>query len=273
LIKILGGQHYEETLTAHRIAFSIFGKINSLNKEKVEGLFIQAFDEKTKQIQETAIDRNGEYRLRGMTPGNKYIIKVKIPSSSSIEKALPASIPITLGKEDVTGVEFVVLQRPKKIDIRGYLNFTDDEDMCPFTRAQNSYVELHKLDEEEDSVPKSKQINNACQFVFRHLDKKRYLVKVFEKQAKANTTPKMLYEYTVDLSDEREINGGVKIMKINIENSKKFAADNLNYTVYSPILLFTLVFCLLKLDYSIWIFQNVISKPFTFIGKLFSKRR
>jgi hypothetical protein len=82
LVKILGGQHYEETLVAHRIAFSIFGKINNLNKEKVEGLFIQAFDEKTKQIQETAIDKNGEYRLKGLNPGNKYIIRVKIPPNS-----------------------------------------------------------------------------------------------------------------------------------------------------------------------------------------------
>jgi protocatechuate 3,4-dioxygenase beta subunit len=82
LVKILGGQHYEETLVAHRIAFSIYGKINNLNKEKVEGLYIQAYDEKTRQLQETAIDKNGEYRLKGLNPGNKYIIKVKIPQNS-----------------------------------------------------------------------------------------------------------------------------------------------------------------------------------------------
>ncbi len=81
-IKINGGQHYEETLVAHRIAFSIYGKINNLNKEKVDGLYIQAYDEQTHQLQETAIDKNGEYRLRGLNPGKKYIIKVKIPSNS-----------------------------------------------------------------------------------------------------------------------------------------------------------------------------------------------
>jgi hypothetical protein len=82
LVQILGGQHYEETLTAHRIAFSIYGKINNLNREKVEGLYIQAYDEKTRQLQETAIDKNGEYRLRGLVPGRKYVIKVKIPANS-----------------------------------------------------------------------------------------------------------------------------------------------------------------------------------------------
>lgn len=53
-----------------------------MNKERVEGLYIQAYNEKTKQIQETAIDKNGEYRLKGLVPGHKYIIKVKIPANS-----------------------------------------------------------------------------------------------------------------------------------------------------------------------------------------------
>lgn len=61
--------------------FFIFS-VNNLNKEKVEGLYIQALNEKTKQIQETAIDKNGEYRLKGLNPGHKYVIKVKIPASS-----------------------------------------------------------------------------------------------------------------------------------------------------------------------------------------------
>ena len=78
----------------------------------------------------------GEYRLRGLLPGQSYDIRVKIPNNSSnlnlnyqaIEKALPASIPIKINQEDITDVDFVVLQRPKKIDIRGYINYTDEED-------------------------------------------------------------------------------------------------------------------------------------------------
>lgn len=82
LVNIKGGQHYEETIVGVRIAFSIYGKINNLNKERVEGLYIQAYDEKTKQIQETTIDKNGEYRLKGLNPGHNYVIKVKIPINS-----------------------------------------------------------------------------------------------------------------------------------------------------------------------------------------------
>ena len=34
LVKILGGQHYEEVLIAHRIAFSIYGKINNMIRDE-----------------------------------------------------------------------------------------------------------------------------------------------------------------------------------------------------------------------------------------------
>lgn len=54
-----------------------------MNKEKVEGLYIQAYSTKTRQIQETSIDKNGEYRLRGLVPGHEYEIRVKIPVNSS----------------------------------------------------------------------------------------------------------------------------------------------------------------------------------------------
>lgn len=167
-----------------------------------------------------------------------------------------------------------MLQRLKKIDIRGYLNYSDErEDKCPFAKAHNTYVELTKLDDEEENSPVTKQVSNACQFAFRNMDKKRYLLKVYEKQAKISTNPKLVYEKTVDLSDEREINGGVKILKIDIETLKKSVGENLNYTLYSPVLLFALLFSLLKYDYTIWLFNNVIYMPFRIIGKFFGRRK
>jgi hypothetical protein len=131
---------------------------------------------------------------------------------------------------------------------------------------------LTKLDDEEEHAPLTKQVSNACQFVFRNLDKKRYLIKIYEKQVKNSSNPKLLFEKTIDLSDEREISGGVKILKIDIETFKKTVSENLNYTIYSPILLFALVFSLLKYDYTVWFFNNVISMPFKVMGKIFGKR-
>lgn len=169
----------------------------------------------------------------------------------------------------------MVLQRPKKIDVRGYLNFTEEEDKCPFAKVQNIYVELTKTDEEEESsaAMKSKQVNHACQFVYRNLEKKRYSVKVYEKQGKLSPNPKLLLEQTIDLSDEREIAGGVKIQKLNIETNKKNSADNLNYTVYSPIFLFIMVFSILKFDYTVWIYDTFFSKPIGTLSNIFGRKR
>ncbi len=179
-----------------------------------------------------------------------------------------------LGKEDVTGVDFVVLQRPKQIDIRGYLNYSEETDNCPFSKVQNTYVELSIADYDDEDAPiKTKYINNACQFVYRNLEKKRYQVKVFEKQGKMNQYPKLLLEQIIDLSDEREISGGVKILKLDIETVKKNATDNLNYTVYSPIFLFLMVFSILKYEYTVWVFDNFVSKPLGMFGGVFGRKK
>ena len=83
-------------------------------REKLENLFIQAQNKETNIIQETPIMKNGEYRLKGLVPGEKYIIKVKIPEDSNIERALPINILLDIGKNDTFGVDFVVLINTKK---------------------------------------------------------------------------------------------------------------------------------------------------------------
>lgn len=166
-----------------------------------------------------------------------------------------------------------MLQRPKKIDVRGYLNYSEEEDKCPFSKVQNVYVELTKADDEEENPVKAKPVSNACQFVYRNLEKKRYIVKIYEKQGKMSPNPKLLLEQTIDLSDEREISGGVKILKLDIETKRKSNADNLNYTVYSPIFLFIMVFSILKFDYTVWFFNKFLAAPLAFISKLLGRRQ
>jgi len=275
LIKIEGGQHYEEKIIAHRIAFSVFGKINNLNKEKVEGLYIQAYSLKTRQVQETSIDKNGEYRLRGLTPGQNYEIRVKIPSNSTIEKALPTGIPIKINQEDVFDIDFVVLQKPKKIDIRGYINYTQEEDNCPSTKVPNIYVELTKRNENNESVVvTSKNLNYACQFLFRNLEKDTYTLKFFEKSTqKQNHPPKLFQTSELDLNNDTEINGGVYIMKLNVETNKKISVENLNYSIYSPIFLFLMVMSLLRFDYTVWVVNHAITLPFEILNKLCVRKR
>lgn len=239
-----------------RVSLLYFILVNNLNREKVEGLSVQAYNTETKQIQETLVDKNMEYRLRGLTPGQNYILKVKIPQKSAIEKALPASIPISLGKADATGVNFVVLVRPKKVDIRGYLNFADETDTCPEERVKNVHIELQKVNEEEEVEPEIKKLLLSCQFIFPKLEKAKYQIKIIEKQGK--TYSKTLYDNLVDLTDEREVIDGVKTLSVKITKSKGRLQDQLNYSVFSPALICILLFLIFQWDLSLRFINKII---------------
>ena len=174
---------------------------------------------------------------------------------------------LTIAQEDITGVDFVVLQRPKKIDIRGYISYVHEEDNCPLGKVNNLYVELMKIDEEEEQVPVTRQVSQTCQIVFRNLEKRKYHLRLYEKQSKGNinSNPKLLLENFVDLAEERETTGGVRIVKLDIESAKKVSAESLTYSIFSPIFLFIMVISILKIEYTIAAINMVVIKPLKFI--------
>lgn len=178
-----------------------------------------------------------------------------------------------MGKEDITAVDFVVLQRSKRIDIRGYLNYTDDQYECPLEKMPYTYVELTKPDEDDETPINVATMLNSCQFIFRNLEKVKYHMKVYEKPTtKAVQGPRMIIESTVDLGDERDINNGVKLVILHISKPTSSYGDNLNYTIYSPLFLFALIFAVLKWDYAVWIFNVFILAPARIIGGLCNKK-
>lgn len=178
-----------------------------------------------------------------------------------------------MGKEDITAVDFVVLQRSKRIDIRGYLNYTDEQYECQFEKMPQTYVELTKPYENDENPIKIFPMFNSCQFVFRNLEKVKYHMRVYEKPTtKGVQGPRMIIESTVDLGDERDINNGVKIVVLQITKPTSSHGDNLNYTIYSPLFLFGIIFSVLKWDYTVWLFNSFILIPVGVIGGLCSKK-
>ena len=67
------GDHIDILLKAKRVSFLVFGKVNSLKREKLENLFIQAQYIDWKIIQEKPIMKNGEYWLKGLVPVKNII--------------------------------------------------------------------------------------------------------------------------------------------------------------------------------------------------------
>ena len=265
------GDHIDILLKAKRVAFSVFGKVNSLLREKLENLFIQAQNIDTKIIQETPIMKTGEYRLKGLIPGEKYKVKVKIPEDSNIERALPINILLDINKNDTYGVDFVVFNKYKEIDIRGYLNYTDDKDIgyCPLTKNSYFYVELYDNDKDDDKVIKTSIISGACSFMFRKLNPGKYKLKVFEKVNTSEKNNRLIKEVNVDLTENnKDIHNGVKIEEIKISTIQK-NKESLRYTIYSPLFLLLLLCAVFKWDATLKVLNYLFLAP---LNLLFSSQ-
>ena len=262
-IIIKGGDHIDVVLKAKRVAFSVYGKVNNLMREKLDNIFVQAQNINTNVMQETPILKNGEYRLKGLVPGEKYLITVKTSANNKIERALPINIMLTITKNDTFGVDFVVFHRYKEIDIRGYLNYTDDKKLgfCPLNKNNNYYVELYNKNE-EDKVIKSTSISGACSFVFRKLVPDKYYMKVFEKISNTGEkTNRLITESNVDLTGNgADMNNGVKIVEIKISTVQR-NKESLRYTIYSPLFLLLLLCAVFRWDSTLKILNYLLMKP------------
>ena len=266
-IMVKEGDHIDILLKAKRVAFSVFGKVNNLMREKLENLFIQAQNVQSNIIQETPIMKNGDYRLKGLEPGQKYIIKVKIPKDSNIERALPMSVELDIKKNDTFGVDFIVFNKYKEIDIRGYLNYTDNKDLgfCPVTSNSQYYVELYD-NKDTDKILKTSNVNGACSFTFRKLVPGKYKLKIYEKINTSEKSNRLIKDEIVDINEDSEdIHNGVKIEEIKISQIQR-DKESLRYTIYSPLFLLLLLCAAFKWDSTL----NVINYIFFSPLKLFS---
>ena len=261
-IKVKEGDHIDILLKAKRVAFSVYGKVNNLMREKLENLYIQAENVESNVIQETPIMKNGEYRLKGLIPGQKYIVKVKIPKDSNIERALPKNVELNIEKNDTFGVDFIVFNKYKEIDIRGYLNYTDNKELgfCPVTTNSEYYVELYDY-KDEDKLIKTSNINGACSFTFRKLEKGKYKIKVFEKVTTSEKNNRLIKDGIIDISENsKDIHNGVKIEEIKISTIQR-DKESLRYTIYSPLFLLLLLCAAFKWDSTLNVLNYLISFP------------
>ena len=261
-ILVKEGDHIDVLLKAKRVAFSVFGKVNNLMREKLENLHVQAENVESNVIQETPIMKNGEYRLKGLVPGQKYNIKVKIPKDSNIERALPLNVELNVEKNDTFGVDFIVFNKYKEIDIRGYLNYTDNKELgyCPITSTSQYYVELYDF-KDDDKLVKTANVNGACSFIFRKLTPGKYKLKIFEKVNTSEKNNRLIKDLIVDLNENSEdIHNGVKIEEIKISMIQR-DKESLRYTIYSPLFLLLLLCAAFKWDSTLNVLNYIFFSP------------
>jgi len=111
MLQLKEGENAEVTLNAKRIAFSIFGKIVSLNGQAEPGITLRATTTNCADgaSEEAVTEVDGGFRFRGLTPKCEYTLKLL--HGENIEKLLPNESVITMAQADHTLPKPIVAMR------------------------------------------------------------------------------------------------------------------------------------------------------------------
>lgn len=110
-------------LIGSRIAYSVFGKVTSLNGQSEKGVVVEARSvvsdsadassgENAQQLEKATTDQSGSFRIRGLLPGQAYNIMVSSSDSAHIERTSPEAYSATLvGNADIKDFNFLAFRK------------------------------------------------------------------------------------------------------------------------------------------------------------------
>ena len=145
LITIKEGETNQVSFKAERVAFSIFGKMVSLNGEVESGITLRAKTQNSKNSEcqdhseEATSEANGEFRFRGLKPGCEYVIALQEGTKNDIEKLIPKETLIVMQKKDTHVPNPIVAMRAVEImDLS--LKITDEADAKSEATGMNDFT-------------------------------------------------------------------------------------------------------------------------------------
>jgi len=118
-ISVQEGVNPTVQLRAKRVAFSLFGTVRNLDNKLDKHANVIATNQAGDVVETANTEANGEYRLRGLKPGEKYAISVNTGPAAKHERATPASVDAVMGSADKKGVDFIAFRRGSKTDVVG----------------------------------------------------------------------------------------------------------------------------------------------------------
>lgn len=128
MLDVAEGTTVNLKIIGRRVAFSIFGSVNSLNGDGESGISVEAFGSSevagcSVAQEEAKTDAGGAFRIRGLKPGCKYQIRVKspetCPGNGLLERTTPVEIPILMPSRDLYNLTFIALRKMKDMDVSG----------------------------------------------------------------------------------------------------------------------------------------------------------
>uniref|UniRef100_A0A8C4NGS2 Nodal modulator n=1 Tax=Eptatretus burgeri TaxID=7764 RepID=A0A8C4NGS2_EPTBU len=121
MVEVLEGLMMHIDIVGHRIAFSCYGEVTSLNGEPEPGVLVCAvgLGECVSHTEETSTSGKGQFRLRGLLPSCMYNVSIKAEGNDHIERAIPLHTDIQVGQADVSGVKIITFRRTNEFDLSG----------------------------------------------------------------------------------------------------------------------------------------------------------
>lgn len=132
IIDIKDGETVRVELNGKRVAFSVFGSINSLNGEPFSDVVVEArSEERCGQHQEEATtEANGRYRIRGLQPGCQYTVRIRNDGENVktlVDRTIPSARTVTVTNDDVHNVNIVAISPLSYVDVIGRITASSNE--------------------------------------------------------------------------------------------------------------------------------------------------
>jgi hypothetical protein len=142
-IELKNGEHLHKTLTAKRVAFSAYGSVTKLNGWPMEQARVVARSSgsgEEQRVEEAVVDQDGLFRIRGLTPGLKYVLTVE---SEQVKRSVPNTITIDVKQQDTKGHDFIALMQSSYIELSGSVDFEGEDPAVIFKEDPKAIVELY----------------------------------------------------------------------------------------------------------------------------------
>lgn len=135
-------------------------------------------DQQENRVEEAVVDQDGLFRIRGLTPGLKYVLSVE---SEQVKRSVPNTITIEVKPQDTKGHDFIALMQSSYIELSGSVNFEGEDPAVIFKEDPKAIVELY--DAKNMELPlQSWPLSLSRYFQFSQLPRKDYILKVVPKR-------------------------------------------------------------------------------------------
>uniref|UniRef100_A0A182JRR9 SD-repeat containing protein B domain-containing protein n=1 Tax=Anopheles christyi TaxID=43041 RepID=A0A182JRR9_9DIPT len=242
LIKVEEGATVQEELVGKRTQFSIFGSITSLNGEPFPNVAVEAVSDETcgNVLEEATTEFNGQYRIRGLTPGCQYRVRVRTSTgpTAAVDRSIPRERVVTIEKADTRDVNLIAISPLAFVDVTVRVVASQNEHyktlkITLYKKGNDSPVHQQRI--ESPLNPKSK-INPGIMVFFPRIpfDGKSYHIELTSTLSEKN------YRYSLS-SISFVANTSSFYVELPFEPELRTAEGDLNQSSLSAIVLIALI--------------------------------